>query len=91
MDMQQLLNWRYATKKMDPAKMVSEEKVNRILEAIRLAPSSSGLQPYEVIVITNPELRAGSDKYPGTSRRSLTVHIYWSLPRGITTPRNALT
>ena len=58
MDMQQLLNWRYATKKMDPAKMVSEEKVNRILEAIRLAPSSSGLQPYEVIVITNPELRA---------------------------------
>ena len=52
------LQWRYATKKMDPARAVPREKVDRILEAIRLAASSSGLQPYEVIVVTNPELRA---------------------------------
>ncbi|WP_113438061.1 NAD(P)H-dependent oxidoreductase [Rhizobium cremeum] len=52
------LNWRYATKKMDPSKVVPQEKVERILEAIRLAPTSSGLQPYEVIVVTNPEVRA---------------------------------
>jgi nitroreductase len=51
------LNWRYATKKMDPAKVVPQEKVDRILEAVRLAPSSSGLQPYEVIVVSNRELR----------------------------------
>jgi nitroreductase / dihydropteridine reductase len=51
------LNWRYATKKMDPTQTVSEEKIERILEAIRLAPSSSGLQPYEVIAITNKEIR----------------------------------
>lgn len=42
------LNWRYAAKKMDPAKAVPQDKVERILEAARLAPTSSGLQPYEI-------------------------------------------
>jgi nitroreductase / dihydropteridine reductase len=52
------LQWRYATKKMNPAKAVPQEKVERILEAARLAPTSSGLQPFEIIVVTNPEVRA---------------------------------
>tara|TARA_R110002020_G_scaffold410838_1_gene620533 strand:- start:47 stop:685 length:639 start_codon:yes stop_codon:yes gene_type:complete len=52
------LNWRYATKKMDPAKPVPADKVERILEAARLAPTSSGLQPFQVIAVSNPELRA---------------------------------
>lgn len=52
------LNWRYATKKMDPSRKVSEDKVARILDAIRLAPTSSGLQPFEVFVVTNPDVRA---------------------------------
>jgi len=56
--LQEKLNWRYATKKMDPTRKVPEEKVTRILEAIRLAPTSSGLQPFEVFVVTNPDLRA---------------------------------
>ncbi len=51
------MNWRYATKKMDPARSVPEEKVARIVEAARLAPTSSGLQPYEIIVVKNPEVR----------------------------------
>ena len=50
------LNWRYATKKMNPDKAVPEEKVERILEAVRLAPTSSGLQQFEVIVVTNKEV-----------------------------------
>ena len=37
------LQWRYATKKMNPAKKVPQDKVERILEAARLAPTSSGL------------------------------------------------
>ena len=52
------LHWRYATKKMDPSKVVPADKLARILESIRLTASSSGLQPYEVLVVTNPELRA---------------------------------
>lgn len=49
------LNWRYATKKMNGT-TVPQEKVDLILEAARLAPSSSGLQPFEIIVISNKEL-----------------------------------
>ena len=56
--LQEKLNWRYATKKMDPAKAVPQDKVNRILEAANLAPTSSGLQPFEIIVVTNPEVKA---------------------------------
>ena len=52
------LNWRYATKKMDASKTVAADKVDRIVEAARLAPTSSGLQPFQVIVVTNPEVRA---------------------------------
>lgn len=51
------MNWRYATKKMDPAKSVPTDKVERILEAARLAPTSSGLQPYEIIVVTDKAVR----------------------------------
>ena len=49
------LNWRYATKKMN-GEIVPQDKVDYILEAARLAPSSSGLQPYRLFVITNKEL-----------------------------------
>ena len=52
-----LLQWRYATKKMDPKQAVSDDKVEQILEAIRLTATSSGLQPYEVIVVTNTQVR----------------------------------
>ncbi len=57
MELLEQLHWRYATKKMDPTKAVPQEKVDRILEAVRLAPTSSGLQPFEVFVVTNPEVR----------------------------------
>jgi len=49
------LNWRYAAKKLN-GEIVPQEKVDYILEAARLAPSSSGLQPYRIFVITNKEL-----------------------------------
>jgi nitroreductase/dihydropteridine reductase len=52
------LKWRYPTKKLDPTRALPQDKVERILEATRLAPSSSGLQPYEIILVTNPEVRA---------------------------------
>jgi nitroreductase/dihydropteridine reductase len=53
----QKLQWRYATKKMNPSMAVPQDKVDRILEAARLAPTSSGLQPFEIIVVSNPEMR----------------------------------
>lgn len=50
------LKWRYATKAMN-GKTVSQEKVDNIIEAASLAPTSSGLQPFEIIVITNQEIK----------------------------------
>jgi nitroreductase len=51
-------NWRYATKKFDATKKISNEDLNILKEAIRLSSSSYGLQPYKVIIVENPELRA---------------------------------
>src|SRR5680860_98261 len=51
------LNWRYATKKFDISKNIPEVDLEQLLEAIQLSASSYGLQPYQVFVIKNPELR----------------------------------
>lgn len=51
------LNWRYATKKMETGKAVPQDKIDAIIEAIRMAPTSSGTQPFEIIVVTNPAVR----------------------------------
>ncbi|WP_370408947.1 NAD(P)H-dependent oxidoreductase [Tenacibaculum dicentrarchi] len=56
MELLDTLKWRYAAKAMN-GKKVSEEKVTRILEAARLAPTSSGLQPFEIFVIKNQEIK----------------------------------
>ncbi|WP_372473407.1 nitroreductase family protein [Capnocytophaga sp. ARDL2] len=55
------LEWRYATKKMNREE-VANEKIQAILEAIRLAPTSSGLQPFEVFVVSNPKVKAQLQK-----------------------------
>ncbi len=51
------LLWRYATKQYDASKKVAEGDFNQILEAARLSASSYGLQPWKMVVVTNPELR----------------------------------
>jgi len=51
------LNWRHAVKAYDPEKKVSQEDLNKILEAARLAPTSSGLQPFRIIVVEKQELK----------------------------------
>ncbi len=56
MELLDKLNWRYAAKAMNGQK-ISQEKVDNIIEAISLAPTSSGLQPFEVFVITNQEVK----------------------------------
>lgn len=51
------LQWRHAVKAYDPTKKVAKEDLNRILEAARLAPTSSGLQPFRIIPVENQELK----------------------------------
>lgn len=52
------LDWRNATKDFDAEKKVSEGDLGKILKAVRMAPTSYGLQPFHVVVISNPELKA---------------------------------
>ena len=52
------LNWRYATKKFDAAKKVSKKDLENLLEATSLSASSYGLQPYEILVVEDNEIRS---------------------------------
>ncbi len=56
MELLDKLNWRYAAKAMN-GKKVAEDKIENILEAARLAPTSSGLQPFEIFVIKSQEVK----------------------------------
>ena len=50
------LNWRYATKKFDTSRKVSDADLDQILEAIRMTPTSFGMMPYHFYIVTNPEI-----------------------------------
>ncbi len=81
MDLLHALKWRYATKKMN-GQAVSREKVDAILEAAYLAPSSSGLQPFEIIVVTNTDLKnkigtIASDQTQVTDCSHLLIFAAW--------------
>lgn len=85
------LIWRYATKKMDPAKAVPQEKVDAIIEAIRMAPTSSGTQPFELIVVTNAHVRGQiAEAAGGQAQITDGSHCWFSQP-GTTTLRTELT
>ncbi|MBP6527377.1 MAG: NAD(P)H-dependent oxidoreductase [Prevotella sp.] len=51
------LKWRYATKAYDSTKKVDQEDVDKIIEAARLAPTSSGLEQFRIIVINDQKLK----------------------------------
>lgn len=53
----QQLNWRYATKKYDPTRKISEKDWDTLEHSLILAPSSYGLQPYKFVVITDDNLK----------------------------------
>lgn len=56
MELLDKLKWRYAAKAMNGEK-VSQDKIDTIIEAASLAPTSSGLQPFEILVVTNQEVK----------------------------------
>lgn len=52
------LKWRYATKKFDPTRTIADQDIDSLKEAIRLSASSYGLQPYKVLLISDPQIKA---------------------------------
>jgi nitroreductase/dihydropteridine reductase len=57
MSLQQSLEWRYAVKKFDHTKKISAEQLDTILKTVQLAPSSYGLQPFEILVVEDAAIR----------------------------------
>lgn len=51
------LSWRYATKKFDNTKKLSDKQLDELLKAVQLSPSSAGLQAYKVIVVEDATVR----------------------------------
>lgn len=51
------LQWRYATKKYDATKKVSQEDLNTLMDVLQLTPTSYGLQTLRFLIIENPEVR----------------------------------
>ncbi len=75
------LKWRYAAKQMN-GQTVPQEKIDYILETAVLAPSSSGLQPYQIFVISNKKLQqkiktAGFGQSQITDASHLLVFAAW--------------
>jgi nitroreductase len=56
-DLLNALTWRYATKKFDPAKIISTETWSALEDALVLTPSSYGLQPWKFLIVTSPKLK----------------------------------
>lgn len=56
MELLDKLRWRYATKAMTGEK-VAQDKIDRIIEAASLAPTSSGLQPFEILIVKNQVIK----------------------------------
>ena len=55
-EMLEIFNRRYACKKYDKTKVVSDEDFMAIIEAGRLSPSSFGLEPWKFILVKNEEM-----------------------------------
>lgn len=56
-ELREALTWRYATKAFDSTRTIDDERWEALLDALVLAPSSFGLQPWKFLVIGDPELR----------------------------------
>ncbi len=54
---EEMLNWRYATKKFDPSKKISEKDFKTLKDSLVLTPTSYGLQLLKFIVVQNQEVR----------------------------------
>jgi nitroreductase len=61
MNAHEILRWRYATKKFATSKDLPTEDLDSILEAKNLAAASYGLQPFDIVVMTNAKKQASTD------------------------------
>lgn len=65
------MKYRYATKKFDPEKIISDEDFETLLEAARLSPTSFGMEPWKILVIQNRKIREEMMPYGWGARAGL--------------------
>jgi nitroreductase len=81
------LSWRYATKKFDTSRKVSEGDLEKILEAIRMTPTSFGMQPYHFYIVSSEEIKnkiqaaAWNQPQIGTSSHLIVFTARTDLPK----------
>jgi len=51
------LQWRYATKQFDASKKLSSEQLQFLKDVLQLSPSSTGIQPWKFVIVSDPALR----------------------------------
>jgi Nitroreductase len=69
-----LVNYRQSDRSFDPNRPIEKEKIERILEAARLAPSACNAQPWHFIVVDDPELK--NEVADATSERILGMNHF---------------
>lgn len=80
------LNWRYATKQFDTTKKIAATELNLLKEAVRLTPTSYGIQPFKVIIVENPELREKlREKSYGQGQITDASHLFVFVAQNTTT------
>lgn len=57
MNLKEILEWRYSTKKFDESKPLSDDKVFKILKLTILSASSYGMQPFKMVIIKDQNLK----------------------------------
>ncbi len=57
MNLTETMNWRYVVKQFDKNKKVSKERLDKILNITNLSPISNGLQPYEIVIVSNQSIK----------------------------------
>lgn len=71
------LQWRYATKRFDNSRTVSDADIETLKRSVNLTATSFGLQPFRVLVVTDPalkkQLRAASYDQPQLEESS---HVF---------------
>lgn len=65
------LQKRYAVKKFDPTKKLTEEQISFLEEVLRLTPSSFGFEPWKFVFVRDEEIRAKLFPYSRDNKQVL--------------------
>ncbi len=57
MNLKEILDWRYSTKKFNESKPLTDNQISNLLELTNLSASSYGMQPFKMVVVKNKQIK----------------------------------